>query len=257
MPTIRDTINTVSTDIAALKITTDALSATSTLVIGKTDALTRENEQLKKSVAGLEARVNQLSLAGDAIARRNHRSTPSQPRELTISGLRFGESSEETLLQLVTAIANTLKVTTSLGDFHSARILRKPTTGTSPVRTALASPIKTTFAVVCKDNGVLARIVAAKRTHGAMRFSQLVSIGFFNQAVAAEQVGNPVINVSELLPSNVLKILTATRTQLKPAGFLYIWTRNGIVHVKYANDSPIQVINSISDLTAIALLYSQ
>lgn len=257
LPIIRDTIHTVSTDIAALKTTTEALSATSSLLVGKTDALAQENEQLRASVAALATRVDQLSAAGNASAMLNLRpSTSTQLHEITISGLLLGSPAENTLIQLATVVAKTLNVAVLPGDFLSARILRKATPETTPPPSVHTLPIKSTFAVVCRDHGVMARLLASKRSHGVMRYSQLDSSCLTNLDPAAVQSGDPIINVSELLPSNVLKLLTDAKALLKPLGFKFIWTRNAKVCVKFANDSPIQLVNSSADLPGIAQLYA-
>lgn len=120
LPTIRTTVDSVSADLSALKATTGELCATTSSLIGKTDQLARENAELKKSVAALEARVDQLSLAGNVNALSSHRVHTSTLSELTISGLTLGVVSESSLLQLATAISGALAVLTE------AKSLLKP-----------------------------------------------------------------------------------------------------------------------------------
>lgn len=190
-------------------------------------------------------------MAGNANALLNHRTVPNHQHEPT------GATAKGSLLRLATAVAKTLKVAISPGDFLSARIFRKASATAAKGPNDHLDLIKSTFAVVCKDHGVVARILAAERSHGVMRYSELDPAGITNPDLAEEQPGNPIVNVNELLPSNVLKPLTEAETELKPAGFKYIWTRNFTVYVKFINDSPVQTVNFASDLPVIAQLYSQ
>lgn len=256
LPGIRTTIDVVSADVSALKLTTQSLSDTSSL-IEKTDSLAAENAALRKSLTALEARVDLLALAGNANALSNHRAHPPHQPELIVSGLNLGTTSSSTLLQLTTAITKTLKVNTSPGDFLGARPLRKAPTVTNPQAPPVKlEAIKTTFAVVCKDHGVVARVLSAKRSHGIMRYSQLDATRLINPDLAAEQSGDPVININELLPSNVLKLLNGAKTQLKPAGFKHIWSRNSAVYARFSDDSLVQIVNTPADIPRILKLYS-
>lgn len=260
MDTIRSTIDTVSTDVAALMATTGALSDTSSLLIGKTDALASENELLRKSVIALEARVDQLTLAGTATALCNPRTLANRRNELTVSGLSFEQANSASLLELTTLIANALHVETRPGDFVSARLLRKVT---QPLlEQAPASPrqtntkTKTTYAVVCKDSTIVNRLLSAKRTLGVLKYSQLDADALAGLGAAMGQAGDCIININELLPSHVLRLLADAKARLKAVGIKHIWARNLTVMAKYTDDSVVQIINTPADIPRIVELYS-
>lgn len=259
LPVIRSTIATVCTDVAALKATSAELSTTTATLIGRTDQLTQDNAELRNTIATLEARVDQLSSAGNANALCYRRPSDVLTNELTISGLKFGTVSESVLLKLALAIAGSLKVDTLPGDFLGARLLRKPTaTGTAnQPTTSQMETGKCTFAVVCKNRSILTRILSVKRSFGALTFAQLDISVLPTSDPGLNQSGKAIISLNELLPSAVLTTLRDTKAQLKPAGFKFIWTRNGTVYVKYANDSPVQIVNSPADLPGILQLYSR
>lgn len=256
LPDIKATIHSVSSDIAALKNTTSTL-------VTKSDELAQENEALRRSVAALEARVDQLSLAGNANALHQQRATPGPSNELSISGLSFGQVDSGALLQYTLAIADILKVEIQPGDFTSARLLRK-VTPTPPAtldadQICAAPPLvpnKVTYAVVCRAPTIVNRILAAKRAFGPLKFSQLDAGAMMATGLAVFQPGDPHIIINELIPSDVLRLLNEAKTQLKAVGFKYVWTRRSTVFAKYADNALVQIINSPDDLVRIAQLYT-
>lgn len=240
---------------AALKATTGALSETFSSLVGKTDALANDNEQLRKSVAASEARVDQLTLASTATALCNHRAHTNQRNEITVSGLSFGQADSAALLDLTTQIANVLKVDTQPDDFLSARLLRKVTP--PPLEQAPPSPrrTKTTYTVVCKDSTVANRLLSAQRTFGVLKYSQLDADALGGLDAAAGQPGDPIIIINEMLPAHVLRLLADAKARFKPVGFKHIWTRNQTVLAKYG-DSGVQIVYSPADVLRIVELYS-
>lgn len=110
--------------------------------------------------------------------------------------------------------------------------------------------------MVCKDRGGVARMLAAKCSHGVLRYSQLDAATLTDPDLAQGQHGDLIINVNELLPSAVLKLLTEAKAQLKPAGFKYVWCRNTTVFAKHSDRALVQIINTPADLPRIIQLYS-
>lgn len=213
------------------------------------------NDQLKKTVAGLESRLDQLSLAGNANALSNRRSSSTNLHEVTVSGFMLGTVTEASVLCIMEAVAKALKVDIHPGDLLNARLLRKPQV--PPLTAEPVASVRTTFAVVCRSFSVVSRLLAAKRSFGSLKFSQLDRRLFSNEVLSVEQPGDPIINVNELLPTTVLHLLKETKTRLKTAGFKYIWTRNLTVYAKFNDNSPIQIVNTPADIPRITQLYSQ
>lgn len=261
LPIIRASIDTVSTEVAAIKATTSQLSTTTTSLLAKTDGLASENEALKRSVSALEARVNQLSSAENANALHHQRAPPGLTNEVTVFGLSFGQVKEADLLSLMAAIVDTLKVGSLPGDFLSARLLRKevPTLPVNPDQAPNDQPglVKTSFAVVCKDSATVSRLLAAKRSFGPLKFSQLNLQAPTDAGSNVGQPGDPFVNINELLPTHVIKLLREAKAALKAAGFKFIWVRNFTVFAKYSIDSVVQIINTPADIRRMVQLYSE
>lgn len=261
LPIIRTTIDTVNAEVASLKATTSQLSTTTSALLTQTQNLASENAELKQSVAALEARVNQLSLAGNANALSHQRAQPSPNIELTVSGLSFGQVDSAVLLQYTMFIARALKVEIQPDDFTSARLLRKivPSTANTVQEGTSAAPLvpaKVTYAVVCRSPAIVNRILAAKRTFGPLKFSQLDASAMMRADLAVFQPGDPFINLNELLPLHVLHLLNEAKTRLKAAGFKHVWARNSTVFAKFSNNALVQIINSPADIPRIIQLYS-
>lgn len=261
LPVIRATVDTVSTEVHTLKAATEQLMTTTNLLLNRTQDLATENAELKRTVTALESRVDQLALAGNANALSNQRAQTCPLNEFSISGLTLGQVGEPSLLQLAAAVAGALKVNISLEEFTSARLLRKtppvPEPGHAAPTEQQSVAVRTTFAVVCSSQSIVRRLLGAKRSFGALKYSQLDKNILTNTDLAAGQPGDPLIHVNELLPSNVLKLLNDAKTQLKAAGFKYIWSRNLTVFAKFTSDSLVQIVNTPADIPRIALLYSQ
>lgn len=273
LPIIRAVVDSTSTDVATLKATTGELTVTTNTLLERTKALTtttndlhnrtndlaQENAEFKSSVSALEARVNQLCTAENANALQNQRMRTSPRNELAITGLTLGLVSEVALIQITSAIAAALKFNASPDEFTTARLLRKPQATTvhdlpGPPRQEPV-PMRTAFAVVCSKPSTMSRFVAAKRSFGSLKYSQLDKGLLTHPDIVAGQPGDPTININELLPSNVLKLLNDAKTQLKPAGFKYVWSRDLTVYAKCTNDSLVQIINSPADITKLLQLY--
>lgn len=60
-----------------------------------------------------------------------------------------------------------------------------------------------TFAVVCKNHGVVTHMLSAKRVHGDLHYSQLDARYRTYADHTLSQREDPLINVNELLPSKV------------------------------------------------------
>lgn len=103
---------------------------------------------------------------------------------------------------------------------------------------------KTTFAVVCGAPAIVNRLLAAKRSFGPLKFSQLDLSAMKRAGFSTDQPGDRFINLNELVPSQVIRLLNFTKKQLKDVGFKYIWSRNSTVFAKFNNDSLVQIINS-------------
>lgn len=263
LPIIRTAVGTVDAkvealgaELVALKATTGQLMSSTTALHDKTDGLAQENAELKRSHAALEARVSQLILAGNANALNAHRSSSSQRNEITIGGLTLGTISEAELLQLSQAILETIKILINPNELLGARLLRtaaaSDTAASNQPHDNQPKPTKTTYAVTCKDHPTAARILAAKRAFGPLKLSQVIT----NPVALPAQSGDPTINFNELLPTNILKLLSASKVELKNAGFKYVWVRNLTVYAKFREGSPVQTINSTADLPTIIQLYT-
>lgn len=98
----------------------------------------------------------------------------------------------------------------------------------------------------------MVRPLSAKRTREALGYSKLDPTILSKRDIAAGQPEDPLINVNELLPSHVLKLLDDTKMQLKPEGFKYIRTRNFTVDVKFSNAAPVQIVITATDIAKIA-----
>lgn len=68
--------------------------------------MAQENKALDRAITALEARVDQVSLAGNANALHQQRATPVPFNKLSISGLFFGQVDSGALLQYILAIAD-------------------------------------------------------------------------------------------------------------------------------------------------------
>lgn len=138
------------------------------MLLNQTQGSAEENAVLKRSVLALEARVDQLSVAGNANALCKQKVQTGHRHELTISGLAFRQVDEASLLLIGRAIAGTLKVNVPQGGFTSARLLRKIQPAPEPDHDELLerqpAAIKTTFAVVCSNQFTVGRMLAAKRS---------------------------------------------------------------------------------------------
>lgn len=225
--------------------------------IGVTEAAdnaAKDNEQIKTTVALLESRLDQLSLAGNANALSNGRSSSTSHHEVTVSGLTLGTVAEASLLRITEAVAKAIKVDIHPGELLSARVLRKPRPPPTIDEPVFSTRI--TFAVVCSNSSIVSRLLAAKRSFGALKLSQLDRSSFPDEDLDAEQLGDPFININELLPSTVFHLLKESKIRLKAVGFKYVWTRNFIVYTKFKDDSVVQIINTLADNPRIALLYS-
>lgn len=98
LPIIRAKMDTISDEVAPLKTTTGQLSDTTGILLTQTNDLATENAALKCTVSALEARVDQLVVAGNANALSHQRVQPSMNNELTVSGLAFGQIDSTNLL---------------------------------------------------------------------------------------------------------------------------------------------------------------
>lgn len=174
-----------------------------------------------------------------------------------ISGFILGATNQEKLLQLTLAIAKAIGTQIQPEELLKARILRKQVPpGPVDESAATAQATRVSFAVPCKDHSTAARVLAAKRSHGPLKLSQLEANTCADIDIARNQPGDPTIHINELLPSYVFNLLTEAKTRLKGAGFKYIWTRNLTVYAKFTDDSPVQIVNSSADLPGIIQLYA-
>ena len=78
------------------------------------------------------------------------------------------------------------------------------------------------------------KIIAAKRKIGNPKFSKLDKLQLSTFPTLANLPGDLYIYiyVNELLPIDAFKLFGKAKSILKPAGFIYIWFKNGMVHGK-------------------------
>lgn len=89
-----------------------------------------------------------------------------------------------------------------------------------------------------REPAVAKRLLAAKRSFGMLKFAQFDKDDPAVADLTTSQPENPIININELLPSNVLKLLNAAKTDLKEVGFKYVWCKNSMVLAK-ASDAAV------------------
>lgn len=92
-----------------------------------------------------------------------------------------------------------------------------------------------------------------KKAFGALKFSLLPPAA----VKTLEQSDYPTINLNEMLLLNVFKLLSEARTELRDLGFRHVWARNSTVYARFRDGSPVHIINSTTDLPAIAQLYGK
>lgn len=227
--------------------------------LNRTKDLAQEKAERKSSVSALEARVNQLCTAENANALRNQRVRTSLRNELSITGLTLGPVIEAALIQVTSAVAAVLKINVLSEESTTARLRRErqSTTVTDLPEPPRREPVttRTTFAVDCSKPSTLSRMLAEKRSFGSLKYSQLDKALLTHPDIVTGHPGDRVINVNELLPLNVLNLLNDTKTQLKPSGFKYVWSRDLTVYAKFTNDSLVQIVNSPADITKLVQLY--
>lgn len=196
LPGLAQKVNEVEDGMAALASRMGALEAEQSDIRGSlgtlgaasvtqaVDKAAKNNERLENTVAGLESRLDQLSLAGNANALSNRRFSSVNLHEVTVSGLMLGTVTEASLLRITEAVAKALKVAIHPGELLNARVLRKPRLPPSTAEPLV--PARTTFAVACSTSSVVSRLLAAKRSFGYLKFSQLDRSLFSNEDLDAE-----------------------------------------------------------------------
>lgn len=258
IPVIREVVDSVNAEVITLKVATAQLTGTTNTLLNRNGNLAHENAELERSMSALEARVNHLSLAGNANALYNQRVHTG--RRNCLSRLTLGQISEASLLLLASVIAGATKANIPREEFTGARLLRKanPTTESDPGGLLVRHPDATraTYAVVCSSQSTVNRMLAAKWSFGALKYSELDITALTNPDLVAGQPEDPLISINELLPSNIHKLLRDAKTQLKAVGFKFIWSRNLTVFAEFSNDSPVQIVNSPADIPRIAQLFS-
>lgn len=280
---IHSAIGTVGIEVTTLKATVNRLSAITETLVTETKTLAKENETLKKSHKDLESRLDALSVAtgsdtnktddnnlkkliaatnATTIGLQKANSSKATTSEIVVSGFSLGNIGKAALMQIALAIFTTIKIDIKPDEITDANFFRKADTPTdtnvNPVteRQSATKARRTSFAVVLAEHSLLARILAAKRSFGMLRYAQINPALLSHPDLSTEQPGNPTINVNELVPTSTFKLLVAAKTALKAAGFKYIWCRDGTVYAKAHDSALIQIVNNMADIPNIAELYA-
>lgn len=155
--------------------------------------------------------------------------------ELIISGVPC--SSSDALPALVQQVASALGVPLANDDVSATRFLIPRSKARRNVKDA-PLPIIARL----RSRELCLKLLSSKKSKGILRTSDL-----------NPQPSCPpsAIHLNEALPTDVYKLLTATRTAAKARGYRYIWHSNGAVLIKLRDGAPTQRIRSLADLEAL------
>lgn len=147
---------------------------------------------------------------------------------------------------LVNEYLKLIKFNYTDNDISNVRVLqKKPGTNTSSSSTT--TPVS--IAITCANSSVLRKLLNTAKTAPPVK---LASLNIPGTSIHTNQR----IFISELLTSQVFKLLGKTKHMLKPIGFKYIWAKCDMVHAKKSDNSIRHTLLNEEDISKLVQLYS-